>query len=54
MGEKVQELTAGSGWPKLKKEGSETAGRWGTEPARRGPEAAAVFRRPKCRKAARK
>jgi hypothetical protein len=42
------------GWPESKKEGAETAVRRRTEPARRGFEAAAAFRRPECRKAAKK
>jgi hypothetical protein len=41
VGEKVQELTAVSGvWFERR-----------TEPARRGPEAAAAFRRSECKKA---
>jgi hypothetical protein len=38
------------GWQGLKKEGAETAVRQRTEPARRGPEAAAAFWQPECRK----
>jgi hypothetical protein len=42
------------GWPESRKEGVETVVRRRTEPARRGPEPAVMFRRPECRKAAKK
>jgi hypothetical protein len=38
------------GWQESKKKGAEMAVRWRIEPTRRGPEVAAVFRRPECRK----
>jgi hypothetical protein len=53
-GERFSTSRRARGWPELKKEGSETAVRRRTEPARRGFEAAALFRWSKCGKAAKK
>jgi hypothetical protein len=53
-GKRFRSSRRARGWPEPRKDGAEMAVRWRTEPARRGPEAAAAFWRPECRKAAKK
>jgi hypothetical protein len=50
-GKRFRSSRRARGWPESKKEGAETAVRRRTEPARRGSQAAAVFRQSECRTA---
>jgi hypothetical protein len=49
-GKRFRSSRQARGWQESKKEGAETAVRRRTEPARRGPEAAVVFKRSECKK----